>query len=175
MPRSRTTITRSLSDLAPLLHLRELSNDETVAFIRDALTSVAKRATDMSRQTDGSSPHSDAPRLKTDGISGSGAVAAAGTYQAFAGSDSTSAYHDGSQVSAAGLGPTLPGAPPSPSSAREASSLLGSGRLIPLHTGHNGWPVSSELDAFKSALIAAGFPISTEGISQVPSRTEQTR
>ncbi len=48
--------------------------------------------------------------------------------------------------------------------AGEVEGGAGLGRLVPLHTGHNGWPAPSEIESLRLLIAAAGVgPSSSHG------------
>lgn len=198
-------MTRTLTDLGTLLHVRELTGDEAVLFVRDALSSIQRRAADFNRS------HNDGGSHALD-LSGSTVSGSQSSYQAYTGGSDTlslasspSGNHAGgdgiaglsstggtsvtsshivnidfnsltSTSTAAGSVPGSVGgstatlaAPMAPGSAngnRDSTLILGIGKLIPLHCGHNGWPAPSEIEALKAAIQAAGFDIIGEGRRQ---------
>jgi hypothetical protein len=195
LPLRRTSIGTAINELGFLMdagHPTELRNDDAVVFIKAAFEALAKRTADCSREAARTFlyalPSSDAPSssLITSSSSSSSTSAYLSQYlPSFLNlSDACATGQERDVEAGRGEMRVLPEMrvdrnifPPHGDDGNEMGDSVCVGRVVPLHTGHNGWPTQADLDTLTALITAAGFDarINREGAVDDDEDRSQTR
>jgi hypothetical protein len=176
IPDAATSVTETVADLSKLIDglcARELANDHAVLFVRRALIVIARRSKECSLGSAGGLANTAEAASRTGkGVSDLLIRSVAAMASSLAGSPSprrapsivvnhslsTNSEVQKDVASLANINVTA-----------LSGSDIGVGNLVPLHSGHNGWPSDSEIGMVRMFLDMHGFA-TNEFVSNNPNR-----